>query len=70
MNPLNFNLNQIRTRITCSADGREKSVKTAMERHFRIDSKIWIRAQPGDFRISLKKSNFILPKNNLGKTIC
>ena len=49
MNPLNFNFNQIRTRITCSADGREKSVKTAMERHFRIDSKIWIRAQPGDF---------------------
>ena len=49
-NLLTYNLNQIRTRITCSGDGREKSVKTAMQRHFRIDSKTWIRSQPGNFR--------------------
>jgi hypothetical protein len=39
---------QIRTRITCSKkEGKEKSVKTAMERYFRIDKRIWIKSQPG-----------------------
>ena len=38
----------VRTRITCSKiDGREKSVKTAMERYFRLAKRVWIRAIPG-----------------------
>lgn len=41
-------LNQIRTRTTCSRqEGKEKSVKTAMQRYFRLNERIWIRAQPG-----------------------
>ena len=34
--------------ISCSLKlGKEKSVKTAMERYFRIDKRIWIKSQPG-----------------------
>ena len=41
-------LNQVRNRTTCSkTDGKEKSVKTAMERYFRLGKRQWIRAQPG-----------------------
>lgn len=37
----------VRTRTTCSKLGKEKSVKTAMHRYFRINKRIWIRAIPG-----------------------
>lgn len=37
----------VRTRTTCSRNGKEKSVKTAMHRYFRINKRIWIRAIPG-----------------------
>ena len=41
-------IDQIRTRITCSrTKGKEKSVKTAMDRYFRIDKRVWIKSQPG-----------------------
>jgi len=52
--PLGLCLNQSRTRTTCSGDGREKSVKTAMERYFRIDPKVWIRSQPGNSKFHRK----------------
>ena len=45
-----FLTEQIRTRITCSKrEGKEKSVKTAIERYFRIDKSIWIKSKPGKF---------------------
>lgn len=38
----------VRTRISCSKmDGKEKSVKTAMERYFRLAKRVWIRSMPG-----------------------
>ena len=37
----------VRTRTTCSRNGKQKSVKTAMHRYFRINKRIWIRAIPG-----------------------
>lgn len=41
-------LNQIRTRVTCSrVDGKQKSVKTAMDRFLRLGKKVWIQSQPG-----------------------
>jgi len=44
----NTAVNQVRTRISCSKyGGKEKSVKTAMQRFFRIEDKLWIRAAPG-----------------------
>ena len=53
-----FLTEQIRTRITCSKrEGKEKSVKTAIERYFRIDKSIWIKSKPGKFL--LRKNLFI-----------
>jgi large subunit ribosomal protein L35 len=44
-------MQQIRTRITCSKNsGKEKSVKTAMERYFRLGQRIWVRSQPAYHR--------------------
>jgi hypothetical protein len=41
-------LEQTRNRVTCGrSTGKEKSVKTAMARYFRISKRIWIHAAPG-----------------------
>ena len=46
---------QVRNRVTCSKrNGKEKSVKTAMKRFFRIDDKLWIRPSPGESILTLE----------------
>lgn len=48
LNPVKFVFDQIRTRTTCSkTTGKEKSVKTAMHRYFRLGKRVWIKSQPG-----------------------
>ncbi|CAF0975447.1 unnamed protein product [Brachionus calyciflorus] len=48
LNPIKCVIDQVRTRITCSKlNGKEKSVKTAMDRYFRLNKRVWIKAQPG-----------------------
>lgn len=69
----NATVNQVRTRISCSKyGGKEKSVKTAMQRFFRIEDKLWIRAAPGfHHRLwtkSLDKRSLLQQSYIVGKT--
>ena len=49
----------VRTRTTCSKLGKEKSVKTAMHRYFRVNKRIWIRAIPGELTIGLEQKRCV-----------
>lgn len=57
-NVVRTNLEQVRTRITCSRSlGKPKSVRTAMDRFFRLDKNLWIRAAPGYHHHLWRKTN-------------